>query len=170
MKSNRLAILMVLLSILVIACLCSGVGNTLPSGTNQPNGNQPGSSGTNPQSGNQPGSSGIITTVVMAQSVQGASDNPVNPTTVFSANSTIHAVAEIKDAPANTKFTATWYIVDVGSAEPSGTLIDSSEVVSSGTRNLDFYLTPNSTWPAGKYRVEISVNGHVDQIVFYTVQ
>lgn len=183
MKSNRLAILMVLLSVLVIACLCTGVGNILPSGANQQNGNQPGNSGTNQQSGNQssnsgtnlqsgsqPGSSGIITTVVMAQSVQKPSDNPVNPTTVFSPDSTIHAVAKIKDAPANTKFSSAWYVVDAGNAVPAGTLIDTSNVVSSGTRNIDFYLAPNSTWPVGKYRVEISVNGHVDQVAFYTVQ
>ncbi len=196
MKSNRPAILIVLLSVFVSACLCTGLGSSLPSGTTQPSGNLPSNSGTqqpsgnlpgnsgtqqpsgnpagnsetNPPSGSQPGSSGIITTVVMAQGVQGAANDPVNPTTVFSPSSRIHAVIKIKDAPANTKFAAAWYVVDVGSAEPSGTLIDSTEVTSDGTRNIDFYLTPNSTWPVGQYRVDISVNGHVDQVMYYTVQ
>jgi hypothetical protein len=140
-----------------MACMCTGTGVTPPTSVPQ-----------QPTSSVQ--SSGIITEVVMAKDTEGAELDPVDPTTVFGPDSTIHAVAKIKDAPSNTKFTAAFYVVDVGSAADPNSLISSYDLTADGTRNLDFTLSPTSTWPPGTYRVEISINGTVDQVVQYTVQ
>ncbi len=101
----------------------------------------------------------LISSVTMARDTQGDNKDPVNPTTVFAPNAVFHAVVAIKNAPANTKFTAAWYVTDVGSAAAPNTLIDSTDLTTGGTRNLDFTLSPNNQWPAGTYRVEISING-----------
>jgi hypothetical protein len=168
MKSRKLPILLIVLVLFTMACVCSSTPSLL-SPTNAPAAAPTAA----PQSGSssgQPNPSGIITQVVMAKNTTGDAKDPVDPTTVFGTNATIHAVVKIKDAPANTAFKAAWYVTDVGGAAKADTLIDSTDLTSDGTRNLDFTLAPTSTWPAGKYRVEISVNGKLDQVVAYTVQ
>jgi len=102
-----------------------------------------------PSSGSQP--SGYITQVVMAKDTQGDNKDPVNPTEVFASSATFHAVVSIQDAPANS-------------------LIDSTDLTTDGSRNIDFTLKPNSKWPAGTYRVEISVNGVVDTVKTFSVK
>ncbi len=114
--------------------------------------------------------SGIITEVTMAKGVKGEQMEPQDPTDVFGQKDTFHAVTKIENAPANTTFKATWYAVDVGEAADPNTQIDSTEITSEGSRYLDFNLTPNSGWPTGSYRVEISVNGKLDQVVEFTVE
>ncbi|MBI4785972.1 MAG: hypothetical protein HY782_02865 [Chloroflexi bacterium] len=113
--------------------------------------------------------SGVISGITLATDTRGDNKDPVNPTTVFTPRSVFHAVVAIKDAPRNTKFTAAWYVTDVGSAASPNSLIDSTDLTSEGTRNLDFTLTPTAQWPAGKYRVEISVNNVLDRTVDFTV-
>jgi hypothetical protein len=107
----------------------------------------------------------------MAEGVNEADNSPVNPTAVFGTTATIHAVAMVENAPAGTNFTGTWYAVDVGSAAAPNTLIDSAQVVTDGTRNIDFSLAPpTSSWPAGLYMVEIDVNGTKTAQVYFMVQ
>jgi hypothetical protein len=118
----------------------------------------------------QGGASGLITDVTLAKDTDSVTAAPVGPTTVFTSSSVIHAAVHIDNAPANTKFTGAWYVVDVGTAAQANSLITSSDLTADGTRYLDFYLTPTTSWPSGSYRVEISVNGVLDQVVGYTVQ
>jgi hypothetical protein len=113
--------------------------------------------------------SGIIKTVTMALDVKGDNKEPINPTILFSSNSVFHAVVTIENAPANTQLKATWYATDVGSAADPNTLIDSFELSSDGSRNLDFTLAPKAAWPVGTYRVEIAVNGNVERVVDFSV-
>ncbi len=106
----------------------------------------------------------------MAKDTQGDNKDPVNPTTVFAPSAIFHAVVEIDKAPANTKFTAAWYVVDVGSAAAPNSAIDSTDLTTDGTRNIDFTLKPASTWPVGTYRVEISVNDVLDTVTTFSVK
>lgn len=115
-----------------------------------------------------PKPSGVIAKVTMALGTQGDNKEPVNPTTNFAPNAVFHAVVAIQNAPANTKFTASWYATDLG-APDCNIDIDSTDLSTDGTRNIDFDLTPNNTWPAGKYRVEIFVNDVLDRVVSFTV-
>jgi len=117
-----------------------------------------------------PGSSGVIEKITLAQGVQGDDAHPVNPTTVFSKQATIHAVVRVKNAPDDTKVTASWFVVDVGGAAEAGSSIDSADYTTGGTRNIDFTLKPKNPWPAGKYKVEILVNGESYKTLEYTVK
>ena len=74
------------------------------------------------------------------------------------------------NAPLNTRFSATWYVVNVGNAAPPNSRIDSDELVAEGSRNLDFVLKPKSQWPTGTYRVDIAVNGSVERSTTFGVQ
>jgi hypothetical protein len=114
--------------------------------------------------------SGLINKVTMAQDTQGANKDPVNPTTVFQPSATIHAVVAISNAPANSRFKAIWFATNVANTDCNTQVGQPYELTTDGTRNIDFILTPNSTWPTGTYRVEIYVNDSLDQVVVYTVQ
>jgi hypothetical protein len=168
MKPNKISLLVVALVLFTVACMCTGT-SAIP--TVQPAASSAPAATSAPAGGSQPVSSGFITDVVMAKNTQGAAKDPVDPTTVFTPTSVIHAVVQTKDAPANTKFTAEFYVVDVGTAASPNTLITSTDLTVDGTHNIDFTLTPTtSNWPAGSYRVDISVNGTLDTSVTYTVQ
>jgi hypothetical protein len=116
------------------------------------------------------GGNPYITGVTMARNVSGELLEPQDPTMVFSASDTFHAVTTIADAPEGTRFRAAWYAVDVGSAAEPNTLIDSNDLTAGDSRNLDFSLTPASNWPSGTYRVEISVNDTLDRVIHFSVE
>lgn len=164
MQKKYFPLVIVVLVLVTTACLCTGTGLATPTSVPQQATSAP------QQPANSASPSGLITEVVMAKGTQGDTLDPVDPTTVFSPDSVIHAVTSIKNAPANTKFSAAFYVVDVGNAATPGQLISSYDLTADGTRNLDFNLQPTSNWPTGTYRVEISVNGIVDQVVEYSVQ
>ncbi len=117
-----------------------------------------------------PQSSGLIKQVVMAQDTQGADKQPVNPTTTFTGSAVFHAVVSTQNAPANTDYKATWCVVNVGSAAAPNSMIDSTDLTTDGSRNIDFTLSPSTTWPTGTYRVLIAVNGTVDTVKNFSVK
>jgi hypothetical protein len=161
MKKNKLILFIPALLLFSMACLCT---NTAGFPTAQPQ--EP----VNPPTDIQPSTSGIIEEIILAKDTQGELLEPVDPTTVFSPSAVIHAVVSIVDAPVDTNFTAEFYVVDVGAAADSNSLIATTDLTGDGTRNLDFTLSPTASWPAGSYRVDLYVNGDFDQSVFYTVE
>ena len=114
-------------------------------------------------------SSGLITKVTMAEDIQGTNKDPVNPTKVFTKDATIHAVVAIK-ASANTAFKAVWYANDTNGAADCNTKIDETTLSTSGTRNIDFNLKPDSSWAVGSYRLEVYVDGTLDTITYYSIK
>ncbi len=114
--------------------------------------------------------SGLIKSVTMTKTVKEKTFAPGASTTVFGVNDTVHAVIAIKKAPKGTSFAARWTVVDVGTAAEAGQEIGTFEVTADGTRNVDFELKPSASWPIGKYQVEISVDGEVEQTVAWSVR
>lgn len=166
MKSKNIPLITSALLLFAMACMCSNSAAipTVPAEVDPPVIEDV------PTFEEGPTASGIITDVIMARDVEGIEMNPVDPTTVFNSNSIIHAVVEIEDSPVDTNFTAEFYVVDVGDAAEPNSLITSTDLVADGTRYLDFNLTPTTSWPPGVYRVDILVNGVLDQRVEYTVE
>jgi hypothetical protein len=162
MKTFKLFLAVAVLFLSAVACLSSATDNATE---------VPPAPSEVPQATVVPtGSSGLIQLVTLAKKSDPVSAAPIEPSTVFDSQAVIHAVVAISNAPADTKFTAAWYVVDVGSASAPNTLITSTDLTADGTRDLDFTLTPTSAWPAGTYRVDISVNGQLDQSATYSVQ
>ena len=116
-----------------------------------------------------PKPTGYINNVTLAESTTGDKE-PVNPTTVFKPTAVFHAVVRSQSAPANTKFKASWYVVDVGNAAAPNSLLTETELATDGSRYIDFSISPPETWPIGTYRVEISVNGVVDTVKTFSVK
>lgn len=100
----------------------------------------------------------------------GTMNNSVlTPTTSFQTTSKIHVVVTVQNAPANTRVKAGWYANDVGKAAACNTFIDSAELTSlEGSFTVDFSLDPTN--PVGTYRVEILLNGNLDQVLAFNIK
>ena len=140
------------------------VGTPLVAATSRPAGNCP------PATTQPHKTTGLIAQVTMAEGVSGANE-PVNRTGEFLPGETIHAVIAIKDAPANTKFRATFFAVDADGSKLCNAKLGESEQSASGSKNLDFALTPakDKPWSLGTYRADVYVNGVLDHTANYVV-
>lgn len=112
----------------------------------------------------------FIIDVIMAKSVEDESMAPVDETSVFGMSDVFNAVVSIENAPADTRVKAAWYVIDVGDAAACNEFIVEHEVISDGSRYLNFNLKPNGAWPLGTYRVEISVNDVLASVQYFTVR
>ena len=110
-------------------------------------------------------SSGLVKSVAL-----GTMNNSVlTPTTSFQTTSKIHVVVTVQNAPANTRVKAGWYANDVGNAAPCNTFVDAAELTSlDGSFTVDFSLDPTN--PVGAYRVEILLNGNLEQVAAFTIR
>lgn len=179
MRQNRtIALPLTLLLLIIVQLACSapiGLGNvestqeTFPTQV-LPFEDDPTSEGFCPANGASAIASGLITSVTLAKGTEGDLKTPVDPTDQFAPADTIHAVVAIQEAPEGTQFKASWWAIDIGDPSACNMLITEYEVTGSGTRNIDFTLTADDVWPAGSYKVEIYVNGTLDQVLLYMVQ
>ena len=112
----------------------------------------------------------VISSITLAFGTKGDDLEPLGQSGVFKPTDTVHAVVRVIDAPANTKVSASWFVVNVGSAAEPDSLILSAAVTAEGTRNLDFTLKPTQPFPQGTYRVEVSVDGELDTDKIFTVK
>lgn len=117
-----------------------------------------------------PQKSNVIKSVTMAKKVEADSMNPVDVGSQFAPTDTLHTVVAIDNAPMGTRFKAEWIAVDIGNPATCNTKIGEYEVVTEGTRNIDFSLSPEPSWPAGSYKIQISINGVLDREENYTVK
>jgi hypothetical protein len=114
---------------------------------------------------------GPITDAVTSKDVEGDNFDPVDITDSFPPDQkTLHAVVTLTDAPTDTVVKAVWKVVDVGDTAQNGKTIDSSEVTTDGSRNVDFTLKPDNPLPAGSYQVVIYQDGKKDRTLDFTVE
>lgn len=99
----------------------------------------------------------------MARDIEGA-----DATETFAPEETFFCIAELKNAPDDSKVKASWTAVEVEGADPN-TLIDESELTT-GSGTLQFQLTNDGPWPAGKYKVDLYLNDTLDQTLEFTVE
>lgn len=110
---------------------------------------------------------GLIKSIVLGTKSPGSA--LVTPTNIFQTTATMHAIVGLQNAPAKTRLKAMWYANDVGKAAPCNKLVDSAELGDlSGSPFIDFTLDPPQ--PVGAYRVEILVNGNLDQVAAFSVK
>jgi outer membrane usher protein FimD/PapC len=94
----------------------------------------------------------------------------LEPTTVFAQeDQQIQLAVNVANAPDDTQVKAVWSIVDVAGHEPT-VLYESPLTLNSGENIAHFSLTNDQPWPAGKYKVEIYLNGKLAKTVEYQVE
>ncbi len=106
----------------------------------------------------------VVKQIVLAESTNPNTFEPINPTTKFKANAPlIHVALQLEKAPANTLFRARWY--------PPGQEPLNFDLKTDGTRWLDFQLTPAPDgFPTGEYKVEIYVNEKLADTKTFSVE
>jgi hypothetical protein len=77
------------------------------------------------------------------------------PSTTFSPKDTIYASVATEGAAPSKTVVAKWTFGTAG--KPVKT--DSQTIAPAGPASTEFHITKPSGWPAGKYKVEISVDG-----------
>lgn len=112
-----------------------------------------------------------ITNAVTSKETRGDNFEAVDPTTDFPAEQgKFHAVVSVRNLPTDTLVKVIWIAVDThGAAAPNFTMT-STEVKVSGTRNVDFSLTPNAgRLPKGSYKVDVYLAEKLDRTLNFTV-
>ncbi|MFZ0064513.1 MAG: hypothetical protein WAL47_20970 [Pyrinomonadaceae bacterium] len=113
-------------------------------------------------------STGALTEVHMAR--DNGKGDPGEETDIFTAKDrTIHCVTTLKDAKSGTQMKFSWYVV-----EAEGGNNEKIRDIDYTTRALENvvhgHLIAPRDWPVGKYKVEVYVNGNLENTVPYTVQ
>ena len=111
-----------------------------------------------------------ITAITLAEDADPDTNAPINPTTLFTPSSAIHAVVETDAAPPGTDLRVDWIVVAAPEAGDPDSLIRSIPYTAEGGQYIDFTLTPDTSWPAGVYGVNIYENDVWIQTLVYTVQ
>jgi hypothetical protein len=82
--------------------------------------------------------------------------NGKNPTKTFSPDQPFYCIVELSNAPDDTKVRAVWTAVKVEGAD-ANTKIDEANATS-GSGQLQFNLSNQSSWPTGDYKVDLYLN------------
>ena len=104
-----------------------------------------------------------ISSVTLSSDEQGSQE-----TTIFTQSDTMYCLVDLKNAPDDTTVKAIWIAVSVEGEAPN-TLIDEVELTTE-TAVLTFDLSNSSLWPVGQYKVDLYLNGEMDQTINFQVQ
>ncbi|MEJ2740432.1 MAG: PsbP-related protein, partial [Dehalococcoidia bacterium] len=86
---------------------------------------------------------------------------PLNSTDVFNVDaSEVHCSVKLSNAPVDTEVKGEWIYIEGEEEGLENYLIDSTIIITEGTRYLDFSLSiPDNGWPVGNYELILSING-----------
>jgi hypothetical protein len=161
MKRHPAWLAVVLMLFVVLACnLSKKSANVSTNNSNTPD---------NSNSNTVSTSTGVLSDVHMARD-DGRGDPAEEETSTFDASDrTIHCVAKLKEAQSGTKMKFSWFVV-----EAQDTQNEKIRDIDYTTRALENvvhgHLTAPRDWPVGKYRVDVYVNGNLEQTVQFNVE
>lgn len=102
-----------------------------------------------------PVAQGVSVTSVDLGTAVGADQKVTSPTTTFSPKDTIYAAVSTTGAASNASLGAKWTYQD------GQTVNDSSQTIApTGPAVTTFHISKPDGWPAGNYKVEISLDGN----------
>jgi hypothetical protein len=108
-----------------------------------------------------------LTEAAMASEVDPDTMEPITKTDEFQSDtSVIYATALLKNAPEDTKITATWIYLE------DDTEIASVDALSTETNQaVSFSLSrPDNGFPVGQYKVELAIDGKLSETLRFTVE
>ena len=108
---------------------------------------------------------GVSVTSVDLGTAVGADQKVTSPTTTFSPKDTIYAAVATTGNAANATLGAKWTYQD------GQTVNDSSQTIApAGPAVTTFHISKPDGWPAGNYKVEISLDGNMVSSKDFTVK
>jgi hypothetical protein len=110
---------------------------------------------TPPPAATPPAQQGVSVTSVDLGTAVGADQKVTSPTTTFSPKDTIYAAVSTTGSATNATLGAKWTYQD------GQTVNDSSQTIApTGPAVTTFHISKPDGWPAGNYKVEISLDGN----------
>jgi hypothetical protein len=104
----------------------------------------------------------------LENAVMSRDDSGTELTSVFGPNDVFYCIVDLVNASDDTTVKASWTAVDVQGENPD-TFIDEAEITQ-GSGTITFNLTNSNPWPVGKYKVDLYLNGNLDQTLEFEVQ
>lgn len=112
---------------------------------------------------------GSVSTANIKEAYMAADAEGANRTTVFSQDAVFYAFVDLANAPDDTILKAVWTAVNAQDTDPN-LMINETEFTS-GDALVHFQLeNTDYLWPVGQYKVEIYLNGSLDQTLTFEVQ
>ncbi|MEW6649160.1 MAG: hypothetical protein AB1453_03105 [Chloroflexota bacterium] len=97
-----------------------------------------------------------------------SSEDGSDRVTHYAPDAVFYAQVDLKNAPDDTVLKAVWSAVEVEGVE-ANTMITETEITT-GSGLVHFNLSNDNPWPAGKYKVEIFMNGESAATMEFEVQ
>jgi hypothetical protein len=95
-------------------------------------------------------------------------DGEMIPTTTFAPDDTFYCIVSVANAPDDTVTKAVWYAIDAEGLEPNFQILE-YEYVGGGL--ITFELSNDEyDWPICNYKVEIYLDGELDQTLEFSVE
>src|SRR5205085_311452 len=108
---------------------------------------------------------------VHVQSLYMAASPDGDATTTFnSTDHTVYAIAELNKLAAGTQVRFSWIAVDVEGEEKGSKIKDIDYTTGAMENIVKAHLTLPQDWPTGQYKVEVYLNGNLEQTIEYTVE
>ena len=89
-------------------------------------------------------------------------------TDIFAQDEIFYCRVDLANAPDDTTVKASWTAVNVEGEDPN-IFLDETELTT-GANILTFELSNNSLWPIGSYKVDLYLNGELDQTLEFEVK
>ena len=149
-----------------LICVICGLGLFLFQGCARRQASNQTSAGDAPTGTARP--TGTIKDILMAK--DDGKGGPGDPAETFGPkDKTIHCVVELAEPKPNTKIRYSWWVVEAG--ETKNERIDEFEYTTTPQdRILHSHLTVPNDWPPGSYKVDVYVNGNLEQTTSFKVE
>jgi hypothetical protein len=95
-----------------------------------------------------------------------ASWNAVDPTTTFKPKDRINALVKTTNAVPGNTVAAMWWYVKTNQLVKSDTIA----LLQTGANNTQFFIERAKAWPAGEYRLDVTLNGGAPRTATFQVQ
>lgn len=88
--------------------------------------------------------------------------------TSFTQDAVLYAQVDLKNAPDDTVVKAVWIAVEAEGADPNYVINETEQTA--GDSMMHFKMSNTTPWPLGSYKVDIYLNGELNQTLEFTVE
>jgi hypothetical protein len=111
-----------------------------------------------------------FSTANISDAYMSTSQDGTDRVTTYPQDAVFYAIAILANAPDDTELSASWYAVNAADTEPNFLITEAS---TSGTDGQYYFSLTNEEgmiWPIGTYRVDLFLNGELNQSLNFSVQ
>ncbi|MEM1180074.1 MAG: hypothetical protein AAGM22_17160 [Acidobacteriota bacterium] len=110
-----------------------------------------------------------VSTARVAEARMSLDADGAQPTSTFSPTDVFFLAGDLANAPAGTTVSATWIAVEVDAEGVAPDFILDSTELTGASGPFHFQLSNDSPWPAGRYRVQLALDGEPERTLDFAV-